>query len=131
MVQKYDQQGDLLLLLLLTPLPHFYRLPSAQVRSIFSKKDEATAGSASPSSASDSDLDGAGGESAELRRDVSSALHEYEEGGGSMAEDEFDEGFGAPAPLSSSISAAPSAPLRSSSFGGGGAMTFSQTSAMT
>ena len=92
------------------------------MRSIFSKKDKATAGSASPSSASDSDLDGSVGESAELRR-------EYEEGGGSMAEDEFDEGFGAPAPLSSSISAAPSAPLRSSSFGGGGAMT--QTSAMT
>jgi len=81
------------------------------VRSIFSKKDEATAGSASPSSASD--LDGAGGESAELGHDVSSALHEYEEGGGFMAEDEFDE----------------SAPARSSSFGGGGAMT--QTSAMT
>ena len=89
------------------------------MRSIFSKKDKATAGSASPSSASDSDLDGSVGESAELRR-------EYEEGGGSMAKDEFDEGFGA---LSSSISAAPSAPLRSSSFGGGGAMT--QTSAMT
>jgi hypothetical protein len=46
-----------------------------------------------------------------------------------MGEDEFDEGLGAPAPLSSSLSAAPYAAARSSSFGGGGAMT--QISAMT
>jgi hypothetical protein len=29
LVQKYGQQGDLPLLLLLTPLQHLYRLPSA------------------------------------------------------------------------------------------------------